>query len=58
MSDHSHDDLEDRLARLEVLEERIQRLEHALARREQGPSERYYESGSEHPELDDQGIAP
>jgi len=59
MSDHTHDDLEDRVGRLEALEERIQRLEKALADSEAGGAgDKYFESGSIHPELDDQGIAP
>ncbi len=59
MSDHTHDELEERVGRLEALEERIQRLEKALHdRAEGGTGEKYYESGSVHPELDDQNIAP
>jgi len=59
MSDHTHDELEGRVGRLEALEERIQRLEKALHDSEGGGSgEKYYESGSIHPELDDQSIAP
>ncbi len=59
MSDHTHHELEDRVGRLEALEERIQRLEKALQDRETGGSgEKYLQSGSIHPELDDQGIAP
>ena len=58
MSDHSHDKLDEHDGRLEALEARIQRLEKALADSEAGSSERYYESGSVHPELDDQGITP
>jgi len=59
MSDHTHDDLEDRVGRLEALEERIQRLETALDDSARGgPGPKYDDSGSIHPELDDQGIAP
>jgi len=58
MSDHSHDKLDEHDERLEALEARIQQLEKALAADEAGPGERYYESGSVHPELDDQGITP
>ncbi len=54
--DHRHDDLHERL---EHLEARIQVLEAELAARQRGgPGPRYYESGSIHPELDDQAITP
>ncbi len=54
--DHRHDDLH---KRLEHLEARIQVLEAELAARQRGGSgPRYYESGSIHPELDDQAITP
>jgi len=44
---------------LEALEERIQRLEKALQNSVDGGStEKYVDSGSIHPELDDQGLAP
>jgi hypothetical protein len=55
MTDHTHDELEDRVRQLEALEERIQRLEKAL---QPTSAEEYVDSGSIHPELDDQGIAP
>jgi len=58
MSDHTHAELDDHGGRLEALEARIQRLEQALQASEAGPAEKYYESGTIHPELDDQGIAP
>ncbi len=59
MSDHTHDELDDHGGRLAALEERIQRLEKALQDSSgEGSGEKYYESGSIHPELDDQGIAP
>jgi len=59
MSDHTHDELVDHGGRLEALEERIQRLEKALQDSERGgPGEKYVDSGSIHPELDDQGLAP
>ncbi len=59
MSDHTHDELEDHGGRLEALERHIQRLEKALADSAAGGStEKYVDSGSIHPELDDQGIAP
>ncbi len=58
MTDHSHAELDDHHGRLEELEARIQRLEKALADSEAGPRERYYESGSINPGMDDQGITP
>ncbi len=59
MSDHTHAELDAHGGRLAALEERIQRLEKALQDRAGGGSgEKYYESGTIHPELDDQGIAP
>ncbi|MGI8777860.1 MAG: hypothetical protein ACR2LJ_10885 [Acidimicrobiales bacterium] len=59
MSDHTHAELDDHGGRLEALETRIQRLEKALQSSEAaGPGEKYYESGTIHPELDDQEIAP
>ncbi len=55
-ADHRHDDL-DKL--LEHLDRRIQALEAELEKEEKGdPGPRYFESGSIHPELDDQAIAP
>ncbi len=53
--DHRHDDLHERL---EHLEARIQAVEADLARRQGDRGPHYYESGSIHPELDDQAIAP
>lgn len=59
MSDHTHDELVDHGGRLEALEERIQRLEKALRDSAAGgPGDKFVDSGSIHPELDDQGIAP
>ena len=59
MSDHTHDELVDHGGRLEALERRIQRLEKALEDEAAGGTgEKYVSSGSIHPELDDQGIAP
>jgi len=58
MSDHSHEKLDEHDERLEALEARIRRLEKALADREAGPVEPYYESGSINPEMDDQSITP
>jgi len=58
MTDHSHAEIDAHDGRLEELEARIQRLEKALADSQAGPRERYYESGSINPEMDDQGIAP
>lgn len=53
--DHRHSAMDDRLERLE---RRIRALEADLAavQRDRGPH--YYESGSIHPELDDQAITP
>jgi hypothetical protein len=54
--DHRHDDVHERL---EHLDQRIQSLEAKLAARRQGPDgPKYLESGTIHPELDDQTIAP
>lgn len=59
MSDHSHDDLHERLERLEALEARIVRLEQEAEQRRSGPPGPHYDdSGSIHPELDDQSITP
>lgn len=58
MTDHTHDDLEDRVRKLEVLEERIQRLEKALRDSETPGRGETFERGSIHPELEDEGIAP
>jgi hypothetical protein len=54
--DHRHDDLHERLERLEA---RLHVLEAHLASRGQGePGPHYYDSGQIHPDLDDQSIAP
>lgn len=54
--DHRHDDV---FERLEDLNRRIETLEANLAARERGgEGPKYYESGSIHPELDDQIITP
>lgn len=54
--DHRHDDLHERI---EHLDARIQAMEAQLDARRQGdPGPRYYESGTVHPELDDQTITP
>jgi hypothetical protein len=54
--DHRHDDLHDRL---EHLDRRIESLEAELAASRQGSQgPKYYESGTIHPELDDQTITP
>ena len=46
-------------ARLEHLENRIKALENHIAAQQRGePGPHYYESGTIHPELDDQQIAP
>jgi hypothetical protein len=46
-------------ARLEHLENRIKALEDHIAAQQRGdPGPHYYESGTIHPELDDQQIAP
>ncbi|MCA1682988.1 MAG: hypothetical protein LC685_03205 [Actinobacteria bacterium] len=58
MSDHSHDDLDQRLTALEALEHRIQALEARLDQVAGGPPPHYSDSGTVHPELDDQAIAP
>ncbi len=58
MSDHTHGELDDHHARLKALEARIQRLEKALEDSAGASTEKYVDSGSIHPELDDQGIAP
>jgi hypothetical protein len=59
VSDHRHDDVDERLARLEALEARIVRLEQeAERRRSDPPGPHYDDSGSIHPELDDQTITP
>ena len=58
MSDHSHQELDDHGQRLEALEQRIQRLEKALQDGAGGSAESYADSGSIHPELDDQSIVP
>ncbi len=56
VDDHRHDDLHERL---EHLHRRIEALESALAARQRGgEGPKYYESGSIHPELDDQTITP
>ena len=45
--------------RLDALERRIEELEERLRLQEQGgPGPKYYESGSIHPEMDDQSLAP
>jgi hypothetical protein len=59
MSDARNLDIEQAHARLEALEARIERLEGRLAAKEQGGAgPHYYESGTIHPELDDQTITP
>ena len=55
-NDDRFDDLH---ARLEHLDARIQALEAQLAASQKGePGRPYYESGTIHPELDDQQLAP
>ena len=56
MSDHGHPELDEAHARLQALEERIERLEGSLDAKPKGPE--YYESGTVNPDLDDQSIAP
>lgn len=59
MSDHRHHELEEHLSRLDALEERIRRLEETLQQADAGEAgPKYYESGTTHPELDDQVITP
>lgn len=54
--EHSHEDLHERLLRLE---ERLQTLEAAVdTPADGGAGPKYYESGTVHPELDDQTITP
>ena len=53
------DRFDDLHARLEHLDARIQALEAQLAASQKGePGRPYYESGTIHPELDDQQLAP
>ncbi|MDQ2826769.1 MAG: hypothetical protein M3Y04_07405 [Actinomycetota bacterium] len=54
--EHNHEDLHERLVRLE---ERLKAMEAAIVTRaEGGPGPKYYESGTIHPEMDDQTITP
>ncbi len=53
------DELDKAHSRMEALEARIEELERRFGSQQHGgPGPKYYESGSIHPELDDQTIAP
>jgi len=59
MTDIFHDQSDRDRQRLEALEARIVELERRLDQHHHGgPGPMYYESGSVHPELDDQSITP